>query len=143
MRFLYVSDFFDEEEEIERIVIDKSKKGSPEEVDREVTDHLVRARLEREKQMEKVQELAEPLAEGAEPVISVAADEIVAAEPSEEAGETQSRNKRSRSRRGRKGGRNDEARSEEAIDEKGDLVAAENHAPAFEMEGLRIRANRR
>ena len=25
--FLYVSDFFDEEEEFERIVIDKSKKG--------------------------------------------------------------------------------------------------------------------
>jgi ribonuclease G len=28
--FLYVSDFFDEEEEFERIVIDKSKKGTPE-----------------------------------------------------------------------------------------------------------------
>ena len=27
--FLYVSDFFDEEEEFERIVIDKSKKGTP------------------------------------------------------------------------------------------------------------------
>ncbi|HRH44579.1 MAG TPA: S1 RNA-binding domain-containing protein, partial [Pyrinomonadaceae bacterium] len=48
--FLYVSDFFDEEEEIERIMIDKGKKPSVEEVDQEVTDQLQRARLEREKQ---------------------------------------------------------------------------------------------
>ena len=47
--FLYVSDFFDEEEEIERIMVDKSKKQPIEEVEREVTDQLVRARLEREK----------------------------------------------------------------------------------------------
>src|SRR6187200_770484 len=40
--FLYVSDFFDEEEEIER------------------------SRIEREKQMESVQELAEPIAESGE-----------------------------------------------------------------------------
>src|SRR5258707_10501184 len=59
--FLYVSDFFDEEEEIERIVLDKSKKVPTEAVEREVTEHLQKVRLEREKQMEKVQELAEPL----------------------------------------------------------------------------------
>lgn len=65
--FLYVSDFFDEEEEIERIVMEKSKKSSPEETTREVTDQIQRARLEREKQMESVQEIAEPLEEtGAE-----------------------------------------------------------------------------
>ena len=36
--FLYVSDFFDEEEEIERIVMEKSKKSSPEEAKREAND---------------------------------------------------------------------------------------------------------
>lgn len=67
--FLYVSDFFDEEEEIERIVMDKSKKLSPEEAKREANEKIERARLEREKQMESAQELAEPLAELAiEPV---------------------------------------------------------------------------
>ena len=59
--FLYVSDFFDEEEEIERIMLEKSKKVPAEAVEREVTEHLQKVRLEREKQMEKVQELAEPL----------------------------------------------------------------------------------
>jgi ribonuclease G len=61
--FLYVSDFFDEEEEIERIVMDKSRKLSPEEAKREAIEKIERARLEREKQMESAQELAEPLAE--------------------------------------------------------------------------------
>ena len=60
--FLYVSDFFDEEEEIERIVMEKSKKVSPEEARREADERIERARVEREKQMESVQELAEPLA---------------------------------------------------------------------------------
>src|SRR5215211_2294574 len=68
--FLYVSDFFDEEEEIERIVMEKSKKTSPEDAKREAVDTIERARHEREKQMEAVQELAEPIAEagGGEPV---------------------------------------------------------------------------
>ena len=61
--FLYVSDFFDEEEEIERIVMEKSKKSTPEEAKREADEQIQRARLEREKQMEAVQELAEPMAE--------------------------------------------------------------------------------
>src|SRR4030095_8813336 len=61
--FLYVSDFFDEEEEIERIVMEKSKKASPEEAKREANERIERARVEREKQMESVQELAEPLSE--------------------------------------------------------------------------------
>jgi ribonuclease G len=60
--FLYVSDFFDEEEEIERIVMEKSKKTSPEEAKREAADKIERARVEREKQMESAQEIAEPLA---------------------------------------------------------------------------------
>jgi ribonuclease G len=63
--FLYVSDFFDEEEEIERIVMEKSKKTSPEEAKREADDRIDRARIEREKQMEAVQEIAEPMSETA------------------------------------------------------------------------------
>ena len=62
--FLYVSDFFDEEEEIERIVMEKGKKGSPEDAKREANEQIDRARIEREKQMESVQEIAEPLTEG-------------------------------------------------------------------------------
>ena len=72
--FLYVSDFFDEEEEIERIVMEKSKKASPEEAKREANEQIERARVNREKQMESVQELAEPLALSAEAGM-VAADE--------------------------------------------------------------------
>lgn len=59
--FLYVSDFFDEEEEIERIMMEKGKKVPPEEVKREANDKIERARLERERQMEDAQEIAEPL----------------------------------------------------------------------------------
>lgn len=62
--FLYVSDFFDEEEEIERIVMEKSKKGSPEDAKREADDQIDRKRIEREKQMESAQEITEPLREG-------------------------------------------------------------------------------
>ncbi|HVF46009.1 MAG TPA: Rne/Rng family ribonuclease [Pyrinomonadaceae bacterium] len=61
--FLYVSDFFDEEEEIERIVMEKGKKQSPEEAKREANDRIDRSRIEREKQMEAVQEIVEPLSE--------------------------------------------------------------------------------
>ena len=61
--FLYVTDFFDEEEEIERIVMEKGKKGSPEEAKREANEQIERSRVEREKQMESAQEVAEPLRE--------------------------------------------------------------------------------
>lgn len=73
--FLYVSDFFDEEEEIERIVMEKSKKTSPEEAKREANEQIDRARVNREKQMEAVQEIAEPLAQTTE---ESAADSAVA-----------------------------------------------------------------
>lgn len=61
--FLYVSDFFDEEEEIERIIMEKGKKASPEDARREADERIERARVEREKQMESAQEIAEPLVE--------------------------------------------------------------------------------
>src|SRR5215203_5486927 len=61
--FLYVSDFFDEEEEIERIMMEKGKKATPEEIKREADDKIARSRMEREKHMEAAQEIAEPLVE--------------------------------------------------------------------------------
>src|SRR5690606_32073411 len=72
--FLYVSDFFDEEEEIERVVMEKSKK-SPEEAKREANDKIERARLEREKQMEAAQEKSEPLSEAGDGESDEAASE--------------------------------------------------------------------
>src|SRR3954462_13239613 len=74
--FLYVTDFFDEEEEIERIVMEKGKKTSPEDAKREANEQIDRSRIEREKQMESVQELAEPLAATIE-----APEEMPAVEP--------------------------------------------------------------
>src|SRR4029079_8787074 len=58
--FLYVSDFFDEEEEFERIVIEKSKKGTP---DAEHAAPRERAlnRVEREHRVAPPQDAPEPL----------------------------------------------------------------------------------
>jgi len=46
--FLYVTDFFDEEAEFERIVVDKSKKVDTETATRAAVEHLEQARVERE-----------------------------------------------------------------------------------------------
>jgi ribonuclease G len=81
--FLYVTDFFDEEEEIERIVMEKGKKQSPEEAKREADEQIERSRVEREKQMESAQEVAEPLREAVEIDESVA-EETGAEEPAAE-----------------------------------------------------------
>lgn len=96
--FLYVSDFFDEEEEIEKVVLEKGKKGSHEDAKREANDRIDRSRIEREKQMESAQELSEPLAES----IEASGDEPVAEKPS-------GRSDRSKRSRGRK----DKERKEE------------------------------
>lgn len=124
--FLYVSDFFDEEEEIERIIIDKGKKMQVDEVDQEVTDHLHRARLEREKQMEKVQELAEPLVASTDPL-----EETEEGTTIEAIEEPQARNKRSKSRRGKKE-RQEEAQTESNPSEE--KVTEELTSPIFEMD---------
>jgi len=58
--FLYVSDFFDEEEEFERIVIDKSKKGTPD-AEHAAAEEVASNRVEREQRIEAEQERAEPL----------------------------------------------------------------------------------
>lgn len=114
--FLYVSDFFDEEEEIERIVMEKSKK-TPEEAKREANEKIDLARVEREKQMEAVQELAEPLAETA------SEDEAV-----EEKTAEPSRAKRGRGRRGR-GSRDEQPDTRESQE-----PVAESYVPVFEFE---------
>jgi ribonuclease G len=103
--FLYVSDFFDEEEEIERIVMEKSEKSSPEEAEREATDHVYKERLKREKQMEAVQEIAEPLAE-TESVF----------EPITDADEEEKfpKGKRKKSRRGKRTKDGDQQKSEDS-----------------------------
>jgi ribonuclease G len=114
--FLYVSDFFDEEEEIERIVMEKSKK-TPEEAKREANEKIDLARVEREKQMEAVQELAEPLAETASEEEAV---EEKTTEPS--------RAKRGRGRRGR-GSRDERPDARESQE-----PLAESYVPVFEFE---------
>jgi len=122
--FLYVSDFFDEEEEIERIVMEKSKKTPPEEAKREAVDSVERARLEREKQMEAAQDIAEPLAEAG---ISAEApltpiEKAIASEQEPEKGR-----RGGRSRRGKKG--KDEAAPVSASETE--AITAE---PIFEFE---------
>jgi ribonuclease G len=128
--FLYVSDFFDEEEEIERIVMEKSKKTPADEAKREAVDSVERARLEREKQMEAAQEIAEPLAEvAAEPSLTPI-EEAVAAEQEPERG-----------RRGTRGRRGKKSRSEAAdgaLDSRSTstepIAEARPEEPIFEFE---------
>ncbi|HEY8227665.1 MAG TPA: Rne/Rng family ribonuclease [Pyrinomonadaceae bacterium] len=60
--FLYVSDFFDEEEEFERIVIDKSKKGTPE-PEHAAAEQIALDRVEREQMIEATHDRVEPLQE--------------------------------------------------------------------------------
>ncbi len=87
--FLYVSDFFDEEEEFERIVIDKSKKGTPD-AEHAAAEEIALNRVEREQHIEATHEKAEPLQEEKE------------AAPAEETGESSEAGRR-RGRRGRRG----------------------------------------
>ena len=61
--FLYVSDFFDEEEEFERIVIDKSQKGNVEDAQRVAAEQIALARVERERHIEATHERVEPFRE--------------------------------------------------------------------------------
>ena len=120
--FLYVSDFFDEEEEIERIVMEKSKKASPEEAKREANEQIDRSRMEREKQMEAVQEIAEPLSETT-PSLELEEETIAEAPLVEES-------KPERGKRGR-GGRGRGGREQEQESRPDPEVEA---APVFEIE---------
>ena len=90
--FLYVSDFFDEEEEFERIVIDKSKKGTPD-AEHAAAEEVALNRVEREQRIEATHERAEPLRKLKQN-----------AAPAEEVSETSEAGRR-RGRRGRRRGR--------------------------------------
>ena len=104
--FLYVSDFFDEEEEFERIVIDKTKKGDVEAAQRAAAEQIALGRVERERHIEATHEKVEPLrdmeheVETAEAVESEREEQTdeAAAEAGAETGDTTKR----RSRRGRR-----------------------------------------
>jgi ribonuclease G len=111
--FLYVSDFFDEEEEFERIVIDKSQKGNVEEAQRLAAEQIALARVERERHIEATHERVDPLSE-IETLDT--AGEVEAAQPAEQAGETATEGGKRRSRRGRRrrGGREGYDTSEDA-----------------------------
>ncbi len=124
--FLYVSDFFDEEEEIERIVMEKSEKSSPDEAEREATDHIYKERLKREKQMEDVQEIAEPLAE---------TDSVFEPLPDEEDEEEKfPKGKRKKSRRGKRTKDSDQQKPEEP---KNDVSDEERNVEFLDEDDLK------
>lgn len=107
--FLYVSDFFDEEEEFERIVIDKSQKVDVAEAQKAAAEQIALGRVERERHIEATQERVEPLAELDQDEIIEAA--TPAEQPAEQPGDTADGGKR-RSRRGRRRGRSSEGADE-------------------------------
>src|SRR6202165_6077591 len=75
--FLYVSDFFDEEAEFERIVVDTAKKGDAATAQLAAAERIEQSRIVREQTIEGAQERAEPLrlAE-AEPEVGGATEKI-------------------------------------------------------------------
>jgi ribonuclease G len=91
--FLYVSDFFDEEEEFERIVIDKTAKGAPD-AEHAASEEIALNRVEREQRIDATHERVEPLQEDA------AASEVSVRETPEptEGGRRRGRRGRRRSR---------------------------------------------
>jgi ribonuclease G len=107
--FLYVTDFFDEEAEFERIVVDKSRKGDHEAATRAATEHIELSRVEREQQVEATQERAEPLREVEAEAIPVE----VKADDEEDSGA------RKRGRRGGRGrGRTTKSKAEPGSEER-------------------------
>lgn len=98
--FLYVSDFFDEEAEFERIVVDTAKKGDAAGAERAAAEKIAQARIEREHHIEATHERVDPLRDAeAETAETESESEAVAEAPEEETEETGAR------RRGRRGGR--------------------------------------
>ena len=105
--FLYVTDFFDEEAEFERIVVDKAKKGDHEAATRAAAEHIELSRAQREQQVEATHERAEPLRE-------VEAESL----PAEEKTEDEAGGRRRGRRGGRGRGRTAKARTEPAAEER-------------------------
>ena len=129
--FLYVSDFFDEEEEFERIVIDKSQKGNVEEAQRVAAEQIALARVERERHIEATHDRVEPL--GEIEIQEMAAGEFeepaeqLAEQPAEQTAESADAGKR-RGRRGRRrrGGREGSDATEEPSIETRTRIKAED-----------------
>ncbi|HEX8738398.1 MAG TPA: Rne/Rng family ribonuclease [Pyrinomonadaceae bacterium] len=151
--FLYVSDFFDEEEEFERIMIEKGKKAPPEVAARDAAEQIKKARLEREHQIEEIQEKVEPLIaapieteEEIFPEFEAIEDlpfEEEAAPPQavEEFEEPRGRRDRGKRDKGKRGGKQKEtieAARETPAEEESlpffEAPAEEESAPLFEME---------
>src|SRR3989442_4271134 len=110
--FLYVTDFFDEEAEFERIVVDKSKKVDTEAATRAATENIEQARIDREHHIEATHERVEPLLEAGPAITEEKVEEVEEAEPR---------------RRGRRGGRGRgrTAKSDEARPEERSLIPIE------------------
>ncbi|HEV7698893.1 MAG TPA: Rne/Rng family ribonuclease [Pyrinomonadaceae bacterium] len=134
--FLYVTDFFDEEEEIERIVLEKGKKTSPEDAKREAQDQIDLKRAEREKQMDAAQDITEPMADehgprdaeqslGREDREERPREEQTLEEPSEDRSE---KPKRGRGGRGRKTQDDREPKQDERE------LSSAVEAPVFELD---------
>jgi ribonuclease G len=106
--FLYVSDFFDEEEEFERIVIDKAKKGegAGPDAERAAAEQIAQGRVEREHHIEATQERVEPLREAEQAGEIIESQEpAVSAVPVDAIAEAEQPGARRRGRRGRRRGR--------------------------------------
>lgn len=129
--FLYVSDFFDEEEEFERIVIDKSQKGNVEEAQRVAAEQIALARVERERHIEATHDRVEPLSEieSQETAAGEVAEpaELLGEQAAEQTGESADAGKR-RGRRGRcrRDGREGYDATEEPLAETRTRIKAED-----------------
>ncbi|MDQ2977425.1 MAG: Rne/Rng family ribonuclease [Acidobacteriota bacterium] len=120
--FLYVSDFFDEEEEFERIVIDKSQKGDVADAQRLAAEQIALARVERERHIEATHERVEPLRDLEQETVATEA-----AQPDDQPAETGDPTKR-RSRRGRRRG----GRGKDGGDDYSETTSASRTQPKRE-----------
>ena len=124
--FLYVSDFFDEEAEFERIVVDTKKKGDAATAQQAAAEHIEQSRIERERQIEASHERAEPLRELQ--AIEVGSEEEIA--PTEEEA-VKGPDKR---RRGRRGGRRGRLEKTEALPVEAESIETPFVIPATSFE---------
>jgi ribonuclease G len=120
--FLYVSDFFDEEEEFERIVIDKSQKGDVADAQRLAAEQIALARVERERHIEATHERVEPLQDLEQEVVATEVGQL-----EEQPAETGDATKR-RSRRGRRRG----GRGKDGADEYAEMRSPSSTQPKAE-----------
>ncbi len=128
--FLYVSDFFDEEEEFERIVIDKSQKGNVEEAQRVAAEQIAMGRVERERHIEATHERVEPLRDMEPDEVAEIATDAVAGSPEDQSAESSDSTKR-RSRRGRRrrGGREISEAEDAAVPSQTRITAEDIDTP--------------